>query len=59
MQEWKIPGLAIAIVKDSKIIFCEGFGKRDVEQNLIVTPQTLFAIGSCTSTIRSYSNTRI
>ncbi|UNU23723.1 serine hydrolase [Microcoleus vaginatus] len=48
MQEWKIPGLAIAIVKDSQIIFCEGFGKRDVEQNLIVTPQTLFAIGSCT-----------
>lgn len=48
MREWKIPGLAIAIVKDSQIIFCEGFGKRDVEQNLIVTPQTLFAIGSCT-----------
>ncbi|MEH1845025.1 MAG: serine hydrolase [Nostoc sp.] len=48
MQEWKIPGLAIAIVKDSKIIFCEGFGKRDIEQNLTVTPKTLFAIGSCT-----------
>jgi CubicO group peptidase (beta-lactamase class C family) len=48
MQEWEIPGLAIAIVKDSQIIFCDGFGKRDVEQNLSVTPQTLFAIGSCT-----------
>ncbi|MBW4498122.1 MAG: serine hydrolase [Scytonema hyalinum WJT4-NPBG1] len=48
MQEWKVPGLAIAIIKDSQIIFCEGFGKRDVEQNLSVTPQTLFAIGSCT-----------
>lgn len=31
MQEWKISGLAIAIVKDSQIIFCEGFGKRDIE----------------------------
>ncbi|WP_414583481.1 serine hydrolase [Scytonema sp. PCC 10023] len=48
MQEWKVPGLAIAIIKDSQIIFCEGFGKRDVEQNLSVTPQTLFAIASCT-----------
>ncbi len=48
MQEWKVPGLAIAIVKDGEIIFCEGFGKRDVEQNLPVTPETLFAIGSCT-----------
>lgn len=48
MQEWKVPGLAITIVKDGEIIFCEGFGKRDVEQNLPVTPKTLFAIGSCT-----------
>ncbi|MEM8779426.1 MAG: serine hydrolase [Cyanobacteria bacterium P01_G01_bin.49] len=48
MQEWKIPGLAIAIIKDTEIIFCEGFGKRDREQNLPVTPKTLFAIGSCT-----------
>lgn len=48
MQEWNIPGLAIAIVKDREIIFCEGFGKRDLEQNLAVTPKTLFAIGSCT-----------
>ncbi len=48
MQEWKVPGLAIAIVKDNQIIFCEGFGLRDVEKGLKVTPQTLFAIGSCT-----------
>lgn len=48
MQDWKVPGLAIAIVQDSQIIFCDGFGNRDVEQNLLVTPQTLFAIGSCT-----------
>ena len=48
MQEWNIPGLAIAIVKDSQIIFCEGFGKLDIEQDLTVTPKTLFAIGSCT-----------
>lgn len=48
MQEWKVPGLAIAIVKDNEIIFCEGFGFRDVEKGLKVTPETLFAIGSCT-----------
>ncbi|MBD2445722.1 serine hydrolase [Nostoc sp. FACHB-152] len=48
MQQWKVPGLAIAIVKDNEIIFCEGFGLRDVEQNLMVTPQTLFAIASGT-----------
>lgn len=47
MKEWKVPGLAISIVKDGKVIFSEGFGLRDVKQELKVTPQTLFAIGSC------------
>ncbi|HAX76727.1 MAG TPA: serine hydrolase [Cyanobacteria bacterium UBA11372] len=48
MPQWNVPGLAIAIVKDNQIIFCEGFGWRDVKNNLKVTPKTLFAIGSCT-----------
>ncbi|KAB8330820.1 beta-lactamase family protein [Scytonema tolypothrichoides VB-61278] len=48
IQEWKVPGLAIAIIKDSQIIFCEGFGLRDVENNLKVTQKTLFAVASCT-----------
>lgn len=46
MTDWKVPGLAVAIVKDGKVIFAEGFGFRDVKKGLKVTPQTLFAIGS-------------
>ncbi|MBO0777821.1 MAG: beta-lactamase family protein, partial [Ktedonobacteraceae bacterium] len=48
MQEWQLPGLAIAIVKDSAVILSQGFGKRNVAEDLDVTPETLFAIGSCT-----------
>ena len=48
LSDWKVPGLAISIIKDGKIIFAEGFGFRDVKQNLKVTSHTLFAIGSCT-----------
>ena len=48
MQEWKLPGLAIAIVKDGNVLYSQGFGKRNIAQNLDVTPKTLFAIGSCT-----------
>ena len=48
MKEWKVPGLAIAIVKDREVIFSEGFGFRDVKRGLKVSPQTIFAIGSCT-----------
>jgi len=46
MKEFKVPGLAISIVKDGKVVFAQGFGFRDVKKGLKVTPQTLFAIGS-------------
>ena len=48
MEEWEVPGCAVAIVKDGKVIFSEGFGIRDIQKGLKVTPQTLFAIASCT-----------
>ena len=28
MKEWEVPGLAIAIVKDDKVIFAKGYGVR-------------------------------
>ncbi len=46
MKSWKVPGLAMAIVKDGEVVFSEGFGYRNVESKLPVTPNTLFAIGS-------------
>lgn len=45
-QALHIPGVALVIVKDDKIIDLKGFGLRDVAQKLPVTPETLFAIGS-------------
>jgi CubicO group peptidase (beta-lactamase class C family) len=47
-KELGVPGVALAIVKDDKVIFQKGFGLRDVERNLPVTADTIFAIGSCT-----------
>ena len=45
---WEAPGLAIGIVKDGEVVLAEGFGKRNVEEDLPVTDKTLFAIGSTT-----------
>ena len=38
----------MAIVKDKKVIFSEGFGRRSIKDSLPVTPKTIFAIGSST-----------
>ena len=46
MGEFKIPGLAIGIVKDGKPFYTKGFGARNLEKNLPFTEDTLFGIGS-------------
>lgn len=46
-KELNVPGVSVVIVKDDKVIYANGFGLRSVERNLPVTPDTLFAIGSC------------
>jgi len=49
MKDWKVPGVAVAIVRDGKVILIKGYGERDRQKHLLVTPQTLFAIGSITN----------
>ena len=48
MSDWKVPGAAIVIVKDGKVVLSKGYGQRDVKNNLPVTEQTLFPIASIT-----------
>ncbi len=48
IKDWKMPGAAVAIVHDGKVIHSKGYGFRNIEKQLPVTPQTLFAIGSIT-----------
>ncbi|MFA5403881.1 MAG: serine hydrolase [Ignavibacteria bacterium] len=55
MKDWKVKGCAVAIVKNGKIVYTKGFGLRDVKNNLPVTPNTLFAIGSCSKAFTSAS----
>ncbi|HNR73237.1 MAG TPA: serine hydrolase domain-containing protein, partial [Cyclobacteriaceae bacterium] len=47
LDTWKVPGLAVAVVEKNKIIYARGFGYSDYEKKIAVTPNTLFAIGSC------------
>ncbi len=54
LQAWNVPGLAVAVVKDGEVAYMKGFGFRDVEQKLPVTPRTLFAIGSCSKAFTTF-----
>jgi CubicO group peptidase (beta-lactamase class C family) len=55
LKEWKVPGVALSVVKDGKVIYARGFGLRDVENNQPVSADTLFAIGSCSKAFTATS----
>ncbi|HET7570886.1 MAG TPA: serine hydrolase [Gammaproteobacteria bacterium] len=46
MKTWQVPGLAIGIVKDGRIVMAEGFGVRELGAPAPVDCHTTFAIGS-------------
>ncbi|MGQ0647228.1 MAG: serine hydrolase [Gemmatimonadaceae bacterium] len=48
LADWKLPGVAVGIVKDDSLIYAKGFGVRDVGKPEKVDDATLFAIGSNT-----------
>ena len=56
MAVWKVPGAALAIVQDGEIVLTRGYGQRDIEADLPVTPQTHFVICSIT---KSFTATAI
>jgi len=48
MADWKVPGVALAVVQDGKVTLAMAYGQRDVEANLPVTTATQFLICSIT-----------
>ena len=53
LTDWKAVGFAVAVVEKVKVVYAKGFGYRDQEKKQPVTPNTLFAIGSCTKAFTS------
>ncbi|MBY0321993.1 MAG: serine hydrolase [Reyranella sp.] len=50
MAEWKVPGLALAVVHNGETALLKAYGQRDVEAGLPVTTDTQFLICSITKT---------
>ncbi len=48
IKDWQVPGLALAIVKDGKVIVSKGYGVKDMNSQNPVDQNTLFMIASNT-----------
>lgn len=54
MQSSQTPGFAIAVVKDSTIVYMKGFGVRAAGTNALVDPNTVFRIASVSKCFASF-----
>ena len=46
VSKQKIPGVAVVVVKDDRVVYAAGLGVASLESKLPVTPDTLFRLGS-------------
>ena len=53
LKDWNTPGAGVGIVVKDRLVFAKGYGYRDYEKKLPVTPNTLFQIASNTKLFTS------
>jgi CubicO group peptidase (beta-lactamase class C family) len=48
LEFWHVPGLAVGVIRNDEVVFLKGFGVKRLGSAEPVTPDTLFALASCT-----------
>ncbi|PKM80710.1 MAG: hypothetical protein CVU89_12285 [Firmicutes bacterium HGW-Firmicutes-14] len=46
MREWRVPGMAVSVVKEDRLIYARGFGVKKLGSSSRVNEKTVFQIGS-------------
>jgi len=59
MSRWQIPGLSIAVVKGDAVLWKEGFGVADLENDVLARPGTVYRIASVTKSITAVAAMRL
>src|SRR5262249_34251869 len=48
LRTWEVPGVAVVIVSPEKVLWLKGYGRRELDREAPVTPDTIFPLASCT-----------
>src|SRR5262245_44742581 len=49
LKAWPVPGVAVGIVHQDRVVYLKGFGVRKLDAKDAVTPDTVFPLASCTT----------
>src|ERR1043166_6505312 len=55
LADWRIPGIAVCVVKDGKVVVAKGYGVKEWDTKEKVDENTLFMIGSNTKAFTATS----
>jgi CubicO group peptidase (beta-lactamase class C family) len=55
MQEYSVPGLSVACIKDAKMVFSKGYGVRNIDTKEPVTTDTIFEAASLSKPVFAYA----
>lgn len=55
MKELHVPGVAVGVIRDGKVVLAKGYGLRDSTRKQPVTADTVFAVGSVTKSFTAAS----
>jgi CubicO group peptidase (beta-lactamase class C family) len=47
MRQWRVPGCAVVVVRDDRVIYCKGHGLQVEGSDRAVSADTLFPLSSC------------
>ena len=53
LKAWDVPGAALVVVKDDRVVLLKGYGRKHLAEPAPVTPDTLFPLASCSKAFTS------
>src|SRR5688500_18742941 len=56
LKRFKVPGVSIALIKDFKLDWAQGYGVADVETGASVTAETIFQAASISKTVAAMAS---
>ncbi|TGX52593.1 class A beta-lactamase-related serine hydrolase [Sphingomonas gei] len=59
LKEFSVPGGAVAVIENGKVVLARGFGMADAARGSAVTGETLFNIGSTSKSIAAWGAMRL